>query len=309
MNYSNALKKNNIKGSGIEIFNLTKFFGKKLAVDNINIEFKKNNITGLIGFNGSGKTTTYNALVNFISKNNGKIFFEGEKSNINIRRQISYLAAGTETKNPMKVINHLTIIANLNNMNKKEIQNTIFKYSKILEFEEFLKMPIKSLSKGNQQKLKLIAVFLNPNLKYLFLDEPFDGLDPIMVEKIKNHIIKLKNNGVTIALTSHKMDVIQTMCDEFYIMLNGKVVDSRKTDDKTIEIKVNKEVDISPIKNLKEVVSIKINKNDFSIFLKSIDYFKKINKVLIKDKNYIYSSLHEKNIAESAFEKYGIVQD
>ena len=296
----------------IQIQNLGKIFpDKKVAVKDLNITFKKNKITGLIGFNGSGKTTTFNLLVDFLDKTTGKIIFDGielnsknKKEFYKIKETISYLSAEAETKNSTKAISHLYSIAFLYNVPKKEAYNKIIKLSKRIEFMEFLQKPIKSLSKGNQQKIKVISALLNPKLKYLFLDEPFDGLDPIMVEKIKKIFLEIKE--VTMIITSHRMEVIQTMCEEFYVLKEGILIDSKKTSDLTISISINKEVPISIFKDLKCILSIKKEADKINIIADNIQSFKLINAIAIKSSKFLYCSLEKKNIAQTVFEGYGV---
>ena len=284
----------------IVIKNLTKTFddGKK-AIDNVSMTFKKNQITGLIGFNGSGKTTTFNILANFIEKYEGKISIGGKDIDKKMLKTFSYLAAGAEPKNPMKVKTHLYSIAYIYGVSKSEADVIIAPLAEKMEFTDMLSKPIKSLSKGNQQKIKVIAALLNPKLEYLFLDEPFDGLDPIMVEIIKKIFMELKE--VTIIITSHRMDVVQSMCKEFFVLKEGVLTDKRQTSDKTIIVEVNKEVPITAIKKMKCVISTKLVGNKNVIVIDDIKNFKTINKKLISSPKYVYSSIKEQNIADSVF--------
>ena len=287
----------------IRMENVTKKFGKDvIALNNVNIEFKKNKITGLIGFNGSGKTTSFNLLTNFIEKFSGKITIDGDPINSKIKQKISYLSAGAEPKNPTKVITHLFEIASLYQISRQKAKKIIFKLSKKMEFTTFLKKPIKSLSKGNQQKIKVITCLLNPELEILFLDEPFDGLDPIMVSKIKKIFMSLKK--VTIIVTSHRMNVVQQMCDEFYILKDGFIVDKKKTDDKLILVSINKQVSIRKINKFKFIVWAKRTNKEILVLLKDIKDFRKLNKEIVNARNFKWCSLKQKDITESVFESY-----
>ena len=288
----------------IKMENVSKRFGKDiLALDKVNIEFKKNKITGLIGFNGSGKTTSFNLLTNFIEKFSGKITIDGKFINSKIKQKISYLSAGAEPKNPMKVSTHLNEIASLYQIKRRKAKKIIYDLSQKMEFTEFLKKPIKSLSKGNQQKIKVITSLLNPELEILFLDEPFDGLDPINVDKIRQIFMDLKN--VTIIVTSHRMNVVQKMCDEFYILKNGIVVDKKKIEEKIVWVAINKEVPISKIKKLDFILEVRETNKEILVSLQNIKDFKKLNNAIISLKTFLWCSLKEKNITETVFESYG----
>lgn len=149
---------------------------------------------------------------------------------------------------------------------------------------------MRSLSKGNQQKIKIISVFLNPHLKYLLLDEPFDGLDPIMVEKVKK-FIQQKKQGLTIIITSHRMEVIDQLCDRYYILRRGVLVESKNKDelqqDAKIMIAVNKEVPAEFIKSIPHVLSVIKKDRENIILAENINYFKDIQQALATDSHYL----------------------
>ena len=287
----------------IIIKNLTKTFEvNKKVIDNVSINFKKNKVTGLIGFNGSGKTTTFNILVDFIEKYEGKVLFDGKKINDIETNRISYLAAGSEPKNPIWAINHLYYIALIYGLNKRKAKTKIEDLSNFLDFAEFLNKPISSLSKGNQQKIKIIASFLNPQMEYLFLDEPFDGLDPLGVKKVISLISDLKD--VTVIITSHRMEIVDETCEEFFVLKEGKIIDSRIIDSKNVVIEVNKAVDVKQFDKLKGVIET-IYSNQYNlIVIKKISDFKTINAKIMKNKNYVYSTIKNKDLVSSVFEAY-----
>lgn len=288
---------------------ITKQYSNTKALDGVNIRFEDDSVIGLIGFNGSGKTTTFNILTNLIEKHEGQIFIEenGEERPISQKDRIgfSYLSSGFEPQNSETAMNQLSYIGSLHGLSKKETLERVNEAIEILEFDGKINKSIKSLSKGNQQKIKLIGVFINPNTKYILLDEPFDGLDPIMVEKIKNFILKKRENK-TIIVTSHRMEVVDKMCDSFFILKDGILVDSKvqSKDDITILMSTNLEIPDSVFKGMKEVVEISKNEREKVIKLKDLSSFKKVNKAIISNPKYVWSSLKEKKLTESVFERY-----
>lgn len=288
---------------------ITKQYKDTKALDRINIRFEDNSVIGLIGFNGSGKTTSFNIITNLIEKFDGSILIEENGIERPIRQSdrthISYLSAGAEPQNQERVIDQLYYIGSLHGLSRKETKAQIDEAVQILEFDGNLNKSIRSLSKGNQQKIKLIGVFINPNMKYLFLDEPFDGLDPIMVEKIKNFILS-KKEGLTIIVTSHRMDVVDQMCDSFYILKDGVLVESKIGDKKDVSIlmEVNKEVPVADIRKIANVISVVKKKDSTLVKIESLDKFKVVNKKLVMHKDYVWSSLKEKKLTESVFERY-----
>ncbi len=286
------------------IKNVTKVFDKKkVALNKVNLEFKKNEITGLIGFNGSGKTTLYNIILNFIEKHEGEVLLNNKPITKEDLRSFAFLGGGMDSKNATTSRKYLLSISDLYFTPKAEAQKAIEKLAKVMDFKENLDKPIKALSKGNQQKIKVIASFLNTKVKYLILDEPFDGLDPLMVDKIAKLYLKLKN--VTIIITSHRMEVVQSMCNEFYVIKDGKIIDMKKVENDSIFVSVNAEVNISNVKKEKYILSIKKHEGKHLIEIKDINSYKKLTSILIKDKKYVYSTISEKNIAESVFLGYG----
>ncbi|NQZ29560.1 MAG: ABC transporter ATP-binding protein [Mycoplasmatales bacterium] len=285
------------------IKNVTKKFGANKALNNVSIEFKENQITGLIGFNGSGKTTLYNVILKFIENHEGEVLLNDKPITKEDLRKFTFLGAGSETKNAAIVKNYLLQIANLYFVPKKTAIKQINELAAQMDFSQNLNKPIKSLSKGNQQKIKVIASFLNPNAKYIILDEPFDGLDPLMVQKIAHLYMELED--VTIIITSHRMEVVQEMCEEFYVIKDGVIIDSKKVEQRVVLVEVNDKVDISTIKKLKYINFVHKHEETNVIEIKGIEFYKDLTKELIKDKNYIYSTIKEKNIAESVFLGYG----
>ena len=339
------------------------FDKKTKSLDNVSLEFKENQITGLIGFNGSGKTTTFNIMADFLTKYTGHVEIDGvsfgkvteedkakyalEKEEISkeiekvkqhiadetnpdtkeilikrkkllmkspvfksmtarkilVKKTMSYLGASIPSRDAAKVISYLKHMGYIYGLKGAEVVKIANDLAAKMNFTQFLDKPIKSLSKGNQQKIKVISALLNPRLKYLILDEPFDGLDPVMVESIKKIFLELKD--VTIIITSHRMEVVQSMCKEFYVLKDGILIDAKTTADKKITISVNKEVSMVAIKKLKCVLEVKKAGDKNIIIIDSIENFQVVNKKLVADKGYVYSSLEEKNISASVFEGYG----
>ncbi len=288
----------------LQMKNITKNFKNIKALNDVSINFEENKIIGLIGFNGSGKTTSFNVLTNLIEKFDGQVTMDNKPFKEDDFFKISYLSAGYEAQNDDSITRHLLYIGLAYGLNKDQTLKKINELNAVVQIQGDLNQKIKKLSKGNQQKIKLIAAFLNPNLKYLLMDEPFDGLDPIMIDKIKKFILTFKER-VTIIITSHRMEVVDEMCDSFYILKDGLLVEHKnKNKINSITIITNLETDIKKLENIKEVLSIQKLKNEIWIEVDSIKSFKKINKILIEQTDYIWSSLHTRSLTEAVFERY-----
>lgn len=207
---------------GLVLKNVSKTYIGKKAVDNISLELNKPGVYGLLGTNGAGKTTTIRMLLGIIKKDCGEITWDGKpvkRQNINF----GYLPEERGIYPKTKIFDQLMYFAELKKMNKKDAEESIKKWAKVLKVEEYLDMPAEKLSKGNQQKIQFMtAIIHNPEL--IVLDEPFSGLDPVNTEIIKNVIIDLVKQGKYIIMSAHQMFTIEEFCSDILILNKGKTV-------------------------------------------------------------------------------------
>ncbi len=292
--------------NGIELKNIYKNFYEVEALKGISINFKYETINGLIGYNGSGKTTIFNIISNLIEEYKGKVLFDGEKANDETYRKIAYLGTTSEPTNNDKTISYLLFVSGIMNYSKKNALVKINKLAKLLDFTQFLKTPIKALSKGNQQKIKLIITFLNEKSKYLLLDEPFDGIDPVMAKTIEKLILKYKK-GRTIIITSHRLDIIDAICDQYFLIKDGVIVKERTRNDakKVISVHVNKETDLKKIIDLPYVVNLITYSRENIIQIKSLKNYKKLNKILLDREGFVYCKIEGGKLSDDVFDEYG----
>lgn len=290
---------------GIQVQSVTKKYPNTLALNNVSMNFETNKITGLIGFNGSGKTTSFNIISTLIEKYQGKVLLDGKPLTQEDMKLFSYISAGSEPRNSEKIINHLYYIGAQYGLKRKETLEIVHKMEKVLEFKGDIKKPIKSLSKGNQQKIKFMAAMLNKNMKYLLLDEPFDGLDPIIIKKIQNFLMDELHGKVTMIITSHRMDVVDRLCDSFIILKDGIVAEATDVaKQQSVIISTNVEMKVAAIKKIAGVKNVTKEGNQVRIEIDGIKKFKSVNKKLIDMKEYVWSSLENKSLADSVFERY-----
>ena len=293
----------------LEVKNVSKTFPKVQALKQIFFEARPNQITALIGFNGSGKSTTFNLLVNYLKKDGGEIKYDQENLVYPITESLAYLLgepAVGQNETPKRYFNYLI---QLHGLNKTAAWKTINELTKLLEFEANLKKTINKLSKGNRQKTAVIATFLNINTKYYFLDEPFDGLDPLIVRSLKDYIIKLKRDDKVIIITSHRMDIVDDMCDAYYILKEGVIVDHSQNHKKIeqnnkIKVVVNQKCDLTKIKQLPYVLEVGKEKDESLIIINNIDKFGALGTVLVSCDGYLYHSLKKDSISDKFFEKH-----
>ena len=207
---------------GLKLENVSKMFVGKQAVDNISFEVDKPGVFGLLGTNGAGKTTTIRMLLGIITKDTGEITWNGKQV---ARKTVNfgYLPEERGVYPKTKIYDQLMYFAELKGMNKKDANEAINKWAKVLKVDEYLDMPAEKLSKGNQQKVQFMtAIIHNPEL--IVLDEPFSGLDPVNTEILKNVIIELVNQGKYIIMSSHQMASIEEFCTDILILNRGKTV-------------------------------------------------------------------------------------
>ena len=207
---------------GLKVQNVSKTFGKKLAVDNISFEMNKPGVFGLLGTNGAGKSTTIRMILGIIKKDKGNITWnekEVERKYVNF----GYLPEERGIYPKIKIYDQLMYLAKLKGMKKKEAEESMNFWLKRLEVEEYKNMTAEKLSKGNQQKIQfIISILHNPEL--IILDEPFSGLDPVNTEMLREVILELVEKGKYIVMSSHQMTSIEEFCKDIVIINKGKTV-------------------------------------------------------------------------------------
>ncbi len=207
---------------GLKVENVSKSFLDKKAVDNISFELDKPGVFGLLGTNGAGKTTTIRMLLGIIKKNSGSITWNGkqvERKSVNF----GYLPEERGVYPKIKVYDQLMYFAKLKGMPEKEAEASIKKWAEVFKVTEYLNVNAEKLSKGNQQKIQLVAAIVH-NPEMIILDEPFSGLDPVNAEILKNVIIDLVKEGKYIIMSSHQMYSIEEFCSDILIINKGKTV-------------------------------------------------------------------------------------
>lgn len=205
------------------IDHVSKKFGDFVAVNDISLQLEKGKMLGFLGRNGAGKTTTFRMILGLIEYNDGQITYDGKKIDKNMYNFIGYLPEERGLHPKMTVEDELTYLATLKGLSIKEIRQRIDYWLERFAITENRKKRIQSLSKGNQQKIQLLASMLHePEL--LILDEPFSGLDPVNVELLKQAVKDLNKNGTTIIYSSHRMEHVEEFCDDVCIIDKGELV-------------------------------------------------------------------------------------
>jgi len=213
----------------IKLIEVSKSFKSKKALNNVNIEFNSNKIHGLLGPNGSGKTTLFNIVAGFLSPDLGDILLDGnnlKNKSLNQRTKlgISYLPQEASIFRDLSVYDNIFSIAELfhNKSNSIKITTNLIKQFSLNNFQ---KTKGKLLSGGERRRTE-IARALASSPKFLLLDEPFAGIDPIAIEEVKSTIALLKKMKIGIIITDHNVKEALSIVEFGYIIYNGEIIKS-----------------------------------------------------------------------------------
>ena len=203
----------------------------KRAVDGLNLEIHPGEVFGFLGPNGAGKTTTMNVLLGFVNATAGNAWLFGVNVREPIARQrIGYLPELTYYYKFLTAEETLRFYARIFRIPKAETERRIDLVLKLVELEHARQRPIKTYSKGMQQRVGLAQALIN-NPDLLILDEPTSGLDPLGRMKVREIIQRLKNEGRTVFFSSHELGEVETVCDRVAILYQGELkVEGRVSD-------------------------------------------------------------------------------
>lgn len=252
----------------LEAKNLVKNFGDYTAVDDLSFTINDGEIMGLIGQNGAGKTTTFRLILDFLKANQGEVLWNGHPLSAKEYNLIGYLPEERGLYPKVSIQDQLIYFAKLRGKTRKEIEPKIDEWMEKFQVKGKKTDKIKSLSKGNQQKVQLIATLIHEP-KLIILDEPFSGLDPVNAELLKNGIIELKAKGSCVIFSSHNMDNVEKICDHLIMLrdgrtvLNGKVHDIRESFGRT-KVFLESNLSLSEVEEIAGVQQVK-NREDGSL--------------------------------------------
>ena len=212
----------------LEIKNLTKKYGDKIAVKNLSLNINGGEIYGFIGHNGAGKTTTIKCVAGILAFDGGDVFIDGisiKENAIECKRKLAYIPDNPDIYAYMTGYQYLNFIADAFCVFQNLRQERIEKYAAEFELTGDLDRRISDYSHGMKQKLVLISAFLH-DPKLIILDEPFVGLDPKAAFRLKEIMRDFCNNGGAIFFSTHVLEVAEKLCDRVAIIKNGEVIKS-----------------------------------------------------------------------------------
>ena len=202
---------------------VSKFYGEYPAVQELSFEVQPGEIYGLLGANGAGKTTTMRMALGLIYPDQGRILWNGKHDPQKLAELMGYLPEERGLYPKIKVSEQIIYLAELRGMKRKQAEHDLKVWLERFEVPEYYDKKVEELSKGNQQKIQLIAAVIH-DPQILILDEAFSGLDPVNVEMLKKYVKILRDEGKTILFSSHRMDHVEELCESVTIMKKGSTV-------------------------------------------------------------------------------------
>ncbi|MEE9377094.1 MAG: ABC transporter ATP-binding protein [Candidatus Lokiarchaeia archaeon] len=282
----------------IKVLNLIKRFGSLIAVNDVSFEINQGEIVGILGPNGAGKTTTIRLLTGvFQLENNAKIEIFGDDVIHNPTKYKKNFGIVPEISNAFSdysVWQNLMFSGGIYGISKDEIEKRSKKLLTQFNLIDKVYSKTKTLSKGLKQRLNLcLALLHDPPI--LILDEPTSGLDPISVNLMRNQILKLKEEGKTILITTHDMREAQNLCDRILIMNKGKIIADESPDTlreqfkstSTILFKIDGVISTEQERILSKIVKLVKDKNGYHVFSSTN---------ALKDISNLYQTSKENNI-------------
>lgn len=204
----------------LAVEHLTKYYGTKVGVKDLSFKIKKGRILGILGSNGSGKTTTFRILLGLIEKDEGKITYEGELLDFSDKCLFGYLPEEKSMLRDLKVKDQISYLARLKKISNEEIEAQMDYWLAYLHIERYRNAKVRSLSKGNMQLVQLACALIHQP-KILIFDEPLNGLDLENVGLFKRLCEKLKKEGRIILISSHQYNNIEDLVDDVVYLDRG----------------------------------------------------------------------------------------
>ena len=207
----------------IECREVCKNFGEKVALDHVSIDIPQGRIFGLLGPNGAGKTTLIRIINRITIPTSGEVIFNGAPITQRDVEKIGYMPEERGLYRKMKVGDQAMYLAQLKGMSAQDARNSLKEWFIRFSIEDWWDKKVEELSKGMAQKLQFITTVVHrPSL--LILDEPFSGFDPVNADIIRKEILRLRDEGATIVLSTHNMESVEELCDEIALINTSRLV-------------------------------------------------------------------------------------
>ena len=207
----------------IECKEVCKSFGEKVALDHVSIDIPEGKIFGLLGPNGAGKTTLIRIINRITIPNSGEVFFKGAPITQHDVEKIGYMPEERGLYRKMKVGDQAMYLAQLKGMTARDARGALKEWFIRFGIQDWWDKKVEELSKCMAQKLQFITTVVHkPSL--LILDEPFSGFDPVNADIIRKEILRLRDEGATIVLSTHNMESVEELCDDIALINKSRLV-------------------------------------------------------------------------------------
>ena len=207
----------------IEVKNVTKTFGEKVALDHVSLDIPKGQIFGLLGPNGAGKSTLIRIINRITLATDGQVLFQGHPISAEDVARIGYLPEERGLYRKMKVGEQAMYLARLKGMSARDAAYELKQWFVRFGIQDWWNKKVEELSKGMAQKLQFITTVVHrPSL--MILDEPFSGFDPVNADLIRKEILRLKEEGATVILSTHNMESVEELCDNIALLDKARLV-------------------------------------------------------------------------------------
>jgi ABC-2 type transport system ATP-binding protein len=206
----------------IQVQNLAKRYGDVVAVDGLSFEVERGEIFGLLGPNGAGKTTTIRIIMDILQPDAGSATILGQPPS-RAKARVGYLPEERGLYRNLKVLDTLVYLAEMKGVPRQQARERAEALLARVQLQDWAKRKVRDLSQGMQQRLQFIASLVH-DPEVLFLDEPFQGLDPVNTERLKRFVGELHAEGKTIVFSTHQMNMVEALCERILLIDHGRAV-------------------------------------------------------------------------------------
>ena len=214
----------------LSIDSVSKHYGNFTALNNVSVNIREGSIFGLLGPNGAGKTTLIRVINQITYPDSGKVLFNNSPLELKHIRDIGYLPEERGLYPKMKIGEQAVYLAQLKGLDSSTAKSELNKWFEKFQINDWWDKKVTELSKGMAQKIQFITTVLHEP-KLLIFDEPFSGLDPVNAALIRDEILRIRDDGATIVLSTHRMESVEELCSHIALLNNGeKILDGSVND-------------------------------------------------------------------------------
>ncbi|NED94589.1 ATP-binding cassette domain-containing protein [Phytoactinopolyspora alkaliphila] len=213
----------------LQVRSVSRSFGEIRAVDDVSFDVKSGRMTGFVGANGSGKTTTMRVILGVLAADSGTVSWKDRPVTQSVRQRFGYMPEERGLYPKMKVAEQVIYLARLHGLDRATAHRQTHELLEQLDVAERADDPVEQLSLGNQQRVQIAAALVH-DPEVLILDEPFSGLDPLAIEIVLNVLRDRASRGAPVLFSSHQLEVVERLCDDLVIISNGAVAASGSRD-------------------------------------------------------------------------------